>query len=86
MSIQMLRRGGIVLFFVVIASGCSTSGPGDSEHTTISGRVVSDECKWNRSSCIYEGSYEADERSYAEEEARRLNRAASRKLGGGFWR
>lgn len=85
MSIQMLSRGGIALFFVVLVSGCSTSGSGDSEHR-ISGRVVSDECRWNRSSCIYEGSYEADERAYAEEEARRLNRAASRKLGGGFWR
>ena len=29
------------------------------------------QCRWNRSGCIYEGSYEADERDYAEAEARR---------------
>lgn len=38
------------------------------------------ECQWNRSSCMYEGAYEPGEGSYAEEEARRLNRAASERL------
>lgn len=85
MSMQVLSRCGAVLFFVVLVSGCSTSGAGDSQQTTISGRVVDDDCRWNRSSCLYEGSYETGERDYAEEEAKRLNRAASRKLRGGSW-
>ena len=60
-------------------------GTDDAEHSAASARVVTDECKWNRSSCIYEGSYEADERDYAEEEAKRLNREASRRLRRGSW-
>lgn len=85
MSIQMLSRSGLALCLVVLVSGCSTSGSGDSERASISGRVVSDECRWSRSNCIYEGSYEPGERDYAEEEARRLNRAATRKLRRGSW-
>lgn len=84
MSIQILSRG-VALLFVVSVSGCSMFGPDDAERSAVSGRVVTDECKWNRSSCIYEGSYEADERDYAEEEARRLNREASRRLSRGSW-
>jgi len=34
----------------------------------------SNECRWNRSACMYEGAYEPDEEAYAEEEAQRLNR------------
>lgn len=85
MSIQMLNRGGVALLFVASVSGCSMFGTKDSEPSTVSGRVVTDECKWNRSSCIYEGSYEAGERDYAEEEAKRLNREASRRLSRGSW-
>lgn len=38
------------------------------------------ECTWNPDSCRYEGSYEPDEEVYAEQEARRLNRAALERL------
>ncbi|WP_419761609.1 hypothetical protein [Achromobacter pulmonis] len=34
----------------------------------------------SRSSCIYEGKYEAGERDYAEDEAKRLNRAEMERL------
>ncbi|VFR81950.1 hypothetical protein ISE1_3223 [plant metagenome] len=40
----------------------------------------SNDCRWNRSSCMYEGSYEKGEREYAEEEARRLNQAEQGRL------
>lgn len=75
MSIQLLSRGGIAVFFVALVSGCSTTepAPADFAATTV-------ECKQNRRSCLYEGSYEPDERAYAEEEARRLNQAQARKF------
>lgn len=36
------------------------------------------ECTLNRQACMYEGSYEPGEEKYAEEEARRLNKAQMR--------
>ncbi|MFD4839885.1 hypothetical protein ACFWP0_20445 [Achromobacter sp. NPDC058515] len=72
MSIQTLSRCGVALFLVALGSGCSWVGLGDS------GR--SGECKWYRSSCLYEGAYESGEEDYAEEEAKRLNKASSDRL------
>lgn len=72
MSIKTLIRYGVALFLVALVSGCSLMGLGASDSD--------DECKWNRSKCMYEGSYEPGERDYAEEEAKRLNQAASAKL------
>ncbi|MFC0659377.1 hypothetical protein [Eoetvoesiella caeni] len=45
----------------------------------------SSDCTWNRSSCLYEGKYEAGEEGYAEQEAKRLNQAQSAKLRRGSW-
>ncbi|MNQ40153.1 hypothetical protein D3C85_537940 [compost metagenome] len=72
MSVQMLSRCGIALLLFALGSGCSWVGLGGSSR--------SDECKWSRSSCLYEGGYEAGEEDYAEEEAKRLNKASSDKL------
>ncbi|TFL13963.1 hypothetical protein CSC67_07230 [Pusillimonas caeni] len=72
MSIQTLSRCGFVLFFVSLVSGCSLIGSDASDR--------GGECRWNRSSCMYEGRYEPGERDYAEEEAARLNRASSVRL------
>lgn len=72
MSIQTLSRYGVALFLVALVSGCSLVGLGGS------GR--GDECKWNRSSCMYEGAYEPGEEGYAEQEAKRLNQAQSVRL------
>lgn len=74
MFIQMLSRCGVALFLIALGSGCSWIGLGDSGHSS--------ECKWSRSSCLYEGSYEPGEEDYAEEEAKRLNKASSVKLRG----
>ena len=68
---QTLGRCGIALCLAALAAGCSSGGG--------SGTVsrLFNECTWNRSACLYEGQYEADEEEYAEEEAKRLNRAQS---------
>lgn len=75
MFIQKSIRYGVTLFLAAIASGCSLIAPETSSHRS------GGECQWNRSSCMHEGSYEPGERDYAEEEAKRLNRAASARLG-----
>lgn len=81
MSIQTLSRYGAALLLAAIISGCSSTSPGA---TAAQGdaRVVTTslECRWNRSACIYEGRYEAGERDYAEQEAKRLNQAAIQRL------
>lgn len=59
-----------------LVSGCSLLGAGGSD----AGPARHNECRWNPSSCMYEGSYEAGERDYAEEEARRLNQEQMEKL------
>lgn len=66
-------RCSITLGLIALMSGCSLMGGGDD-----AGR--SNDCRWNRSNCMYEGSYEKGEREYAEEEARRLNRAEQGRL------
>ena len=72
MPIQSFSRCGVALFLVSLVAGCSLSGPKASDRDS--------ECKWNRSSCMHEGAYEPGEREYAEQEAKRLNQAASGKL------
>ncbi len=76
---QMLSRYGVVLLLVMLVSGCSVLGLGDSEPGTPSAMRYN-ECQWNRSSCMYEGKYEPGERKFAEEEARRLNQASLDRL------
>jgi len=71
---QTFCRCGVALFLAALVSGCSMIGLGDTD----GGR--DSECRWSRSSCMYEGKYEPDERDYAEEEAKRLNQAESRKI------
>ena len=73
----MLSRFGVAASLLIFLAGCSTPAPQVADQ--------SNECRWNRNSCLYEGSYEADERAYAEEEARRLNRAQSVRLRRGGW-
>lgn len=80
MSIQLLGRFGVVVFVLALAAGCSSRG---SPAFSSGGRaltVYDDECRGNRRACIYEGSYEPGERGYAEEEAKRLNRAQAARI------
>lgn len=72
MSIRMLSRCSLVLAIGTVSAGCSFGGHKPGERTS--------ECTWSRSSCMYEGSYEPDEAAYAEEEARRLNKASTVRL------
>lgn len=73
MSIRIFSRCSVLLALVTVISGCSMIGLGESPAHT-------NECQWNRSSCMYEGRYEPGEEAYAEQEAKRLNRAASLRL------
>ena len=57
-------------------SAPAASGPAASR--------VSLECRVSRSSCMYDGKYEAGERDYAEDEAKRLNRAEMERLRRAF--
>ncbi len=67
MTVQTMMRCALGLLMAAFVAGCSSPGP-------------LNKCKWNRSSCMYEGSYEPGEERYAEEEARRLNRASINRL------
>src|SRR3546814_20743240 len=77
MSVQMLGRCGIALFFAALAAGCSSGGGGSSSGTV---SRLFNQCTWSPSSCQYEGKYEPGEEEYAEEDATRLNQAQSAKL------
>lgn len=82
MAFYALGRCAGVTFVIALLAGCGSSNPGGSGSSAA--LVRSEECLRNRSQCIYEGSYEKGERAYAEEQARRLNRAQSARLRRGF--
>lgn len=84
MSINTLSYCGLALFLVALVSGCSSStSPGASSRNLTPPRVA-DECKGNRSRCLYDGAYEPGERAYAEQEAKRLNLAEAERLRRAF--
>lgn len=76
MFFRLWRRSSLVLFLAGIMAGCSAL---DILGSSAQNRV--DECTGNRARCQYEGSYDKDEKAYAEQEAARLNRAQSIRLG-----
>lgn len=67
MSFRVLSRCGVSLLFLAFLAGCSTG-------------VERMKCKLSPSSCMYEGSYEEGEEEFAEQEAKDLNKAQSRKV------
>ncbi|MGE4450799.1 hypothetical protein [Castellaniella sp.] len=75
MSGRIVIRCGIALLFAALVSGCFGGGGPPARQTDRGG-----DCQWNRSRCLYEGSYEPGERDYAEQEAKDLNRAALERL------
>lgn len=85
-SIQIFRRFAMSLFLAVAVVGCSSSGPAERSGVSSASPIRNDDCRWNRGSCMHEGSYDAGERDYAEQEARRLNQAAIQRLRRGAWR
>lgn len=60
------------LLLTVFLVGCGGARPAPP--------VSSNNCIINPSSCMYEGSYELNEREFAEQEARRLNRESANRL------
>nr|WP_066418130.1 hypothetical protein [Bordetella ansorpii] len=72
MSLHILGRCGAALVLAATLAGCSSGRPDEPKRSS--------DCSWWRS-CMYEGQYEPGERDYAEEEAARLNRQQSRRMG-----
>ena len=77
MLIQTLSRCGAVALSVAFVAGCTVTQP---EQSAMTEKRIDNKCRWNRSSCLYEGSYESGERAYAEDQAKRLNRAQAERL------
>lgn len=75
MSIRTFSRCTAVLSLAIFVAGC---GAGANKDQVAADR--SNDCKWYRISCLYEGAYEPGERDYAEQEAKRLNQAESLRL------
>ena len=79
MSARSWIRWGAVLCLGVFVSGCGTPRPRSQ------GLLEMDSpCRLNQASCNYNGQYEPGERDYAEQEAKRLNRAEVQRLQRGF--
>ena len=76
-----LSRSALVLFLAALMTACGS--PLSRLESTAQNRV--DECTGNRSRCMYEGSYDKDEKEYARQEAARLNRAQSLRMGRRSW-
>lgn len=60
------------LVLLSLLSGCFANGRQASRLTN--------ECRWNPDSCMYDGKYERDEEDYAEERARDLNHEAAQRV------
>ncbi|ALM87260.1 hypothetical protein ASB57_25290 [Bordetella sp. N] len=87
------RIAGLCL--VALLSACSSSGTktdggpdGESSFSTTSAPTPATtsgvSCKSNRSSCLYNGAYESDERNYAQKQAAKLNLAELERLKRGL--
>jgi len=83
---RIIRRCGLSL--AVLIAGCALPGSRSDLETTpsvshpepVATPAQNDACNRDRRGCMYEGPYEQGERQYAEEEARRLNRAELKRL------
>ncbi len=73
---RFFYRIALVFMFSALLAGCFSTSPASSRRVS--------ECGW-WGNCSYEGSYEAGEEAFAEQEAARLNRNQSLRMKGGFW-
>lgn len=90
MSVHTLSRRIAALSLLGLIAGCAPIGSGPAGRGATPAPATStsrgDDCAWSRSRCIYEGRYEAGEREYAEDEAKRLNAAEYERLRRGLGR
>jgi len=75
----------LVLGSITLLSACAHSGYQRAQRPVIYHKSPAQTaqralCIINPQECMYDGPYEADEHIYAEEEARRLNRASLERL------
>jgi hypothetical protein len=82
MFISRLGRSAIVISMLALAAGCSSGITGFSRAgpSATGSQAANNPCSWNPRSCIHKGSYEPNERAYAEQEAARLNQASLERL------
>ena len=76
MPMRALTRYGFVLFLLTSVVGCGTSKEAAKSDAPA---PIANECSTPKS-CIFIGSYESGERKFAEEEAKRLNKAQTLRL------
>ena len=77
MFIRALCRCSVVLVLMGLMTACSIGG---SDSSSSASRSFFNECTFSFGGCMYDGPYEPGEEQYAEEEARRLNRAQLERL------
>lgn len=75
MIVRRLFQSAAVLGLAALMAACSTSKPGGGAMSKLF-----NECTWDRESCMHNGRYDADEREYAEQEAKDLNRQSAARL------
>ena len=81
MSSQTLIRCGVALFLSTLVAGCSLLSDSPDEGPAYDGGARGGSgSACTAGGCMYEGRYEPGEASYAEEEAKRLNRASLERL------
>lgn len=76
---------GLFLVVTLVLSACARPGDYRTKRPTIYHKSPTQSaqraiCIINPQDCMYDGPYEPDEHIYAEEEARRLNRASLERL------
>lgn len=84
MSVRIASWGTTVLLLSVFLAGCANTDSPRRLFQSSSSVRADNPCRLNQASCDYKGHYEAGEREYAEQEARRLNLAEVRRLQRGF--
>lgn len=87
MCSRILKRSGrsvVVLAVVTLMAGCMAPERGPRASSGYGYGPVAEPryspCMFNPGGCLYDGNYERGERDYAEQEARRLNRASLERL------
>src|SRR5690625_2815437 len=78
--LPVLLLGGITLLSACTHSGYQRAHRPVIYHKSPAQAAQRALCVINPQECMYDGPYEADEHIYAEEEARRLNRASLERL------
>jgi major membrane immunogen (membrane-anchored lipoprotein) len=86
MSIQILCRLAAAACLAALVAGCSSTDDAGGRRSLGKSSSSSPDlkCRLSRSSCLYNGQYEAGEKDYAEQAAKDLNEAEYERVRRGF--